>query len=525
MKRSTKQLGSRSKSKPQAKPQSKPKSKPQALSKYLLAIDQGTTGTTVNILNLKGESVANVNQEYRQIFPKPGWVEHRPDDIWASVLTTINQCLKKARAKGSEVSAIGITNQRETVVVWDRKTLKPVYNAIVWQDRRTSDECDRWKKEGQEDMIREKTGLVIDPYFSGSKLRWILQNVAGVRAKAESGALAAGTIDTYLLWRLTGGADHATDVSNASRTLLMNIKTSEWDEDLLKFFHVPRKLLPEIKDSAGFFGETRGLKILPDGIPITGIAGDQQAALFGQACFEEGESKCTFGTGSFLLINSGTTRPRSQSGLLTTAAWRLKGEKTTYALEGGAFICGAAVQFLRDQLGFIKTSAEIEKLAAKVKDSAGVEFVPALVGLGAPHWNPHARGLICGLTRGTERAHIARATLEAMALQNAEILIAMQKDLGRDLKSVRVDGGASANNLLMQLQADYLGVDVVRPKMIATTSAGAAYLAALGAGIFTDLSDIKKIWKIDKTFKPKLKPAARDERLTRWSKATQRAML
>ncbi len=513
MKQIAKQLHSRAKTKPASSPT------------YLLAIDQGTTGTTVNLLNLKGESVANVNQEYRQIFPKPGWMEHKPDDIWASVLTTIDLCLKKARAKGSDVAAIGITNQRETVVVWDRKTLKPVYNAIVWQDRRTSEECDRWKKEGHEPMIREKTGLVIDAYFSGSKLRWILQNVAGVRAKAENGLLAAGTIDTYLLWRLTGGAAHATDVSNASRTLLMDIKTAEWDADLLKFFQVPRQLLPEIKDSAGYFGETRGLKVLPDGIPITGMAGDQQAALFGQGCFEEGESKCTFGTGSFLLINSGKTRPRSKSGLLTTAAWRLKGENTTYALEGGAFICGAAVQFLRDQLGFIKISSDIETLASKVRDSSGVEFVPALAGLGAPHWNPHARGLISGLTRGTERAHIARATLEALALQNAEILIAMQKDLGRDLKSVRVDGGASANNLLMQLQADYLGVDVVRPKMIATTSAGAAYLAALGAGIFTDLSDIKKIWKIDKTFRPKLKPAARDERLARWSKAIERAMV
>jgi glycerol kinase len=492
---------------------------------YLLAIDQGTTGTTVNILDLKGRAVANVNKEYRQIFPKPGWVEHNPEDIWKSVVDTISSCLKKARVKGSDIAAIGITNQRETVVVWDRKTLKPVYNAIVWQDRRTSDDCDRWKKEGHENMIAEKTGLVIDPYFSGSKLRWILRNVNGVRARAEAGSLAAGTIDTYLLWRLTGGADHATDVSNASRTLLMNIATAKWDEDLLKFFEVPRSLLPEIRDSAGFFGETKGLKVLPDGIPITGIAGDQQAALFGQACFEEGESKCTFGTGSFLLINSGTKRLRSRSGLLTTAAWRLKGQEMTYALEGGAFICGAAVQFLRDQLGFIKTSAEIEKLAAKVKDAGGVEFVPALAGLGAPHWNPHARGLISGLTRGTERAHIARATLEAMALQNTEILIAMQKDLGRELKGVRVDGGASANNLLMQLQADYLGVDVVRPKMIATTSAGAAYLAALGAGIFTDISDIKKIWKIDKTFKPKMSSSARSERLEHWSKAVQRSLM
>lgn len=492
---------------------------------YLLAIDQGTTGTTVNILDMRGVSVAAVNKEYRQIFPKPGWVEHNPEDIWKSVVETIKAALTRAHVRGSQIAAIGITNQRETVVVWDRKTLKPVYNAIVWQDRRTSDDCDRWKREGHEDMIRTRTGLVIDPYFSGSKLRWILQNVSGVRARAENGALAAGTIDTYLLWRLTGGQEHATDVSNASRTLLMNIASAEWDEELLKFFHVPRALLPEIRDSAGFFGETRGLGVLPDGIPITGIAGDQQAALFGQACFEEGESKCTFGTGSFLLINSGTKRLTSRSGLLTTAAWRLKGEPMTYALEGGAFICGAAVQFLRDQMGFIRKSSDIEKLAAGVRDSGGVEFVPALAGLGAPHWNPHARGVISGLTRGTERAHIARATLEAMALQNTEILIAMQKDLGRDLRNVRVDGGASANNLLMQMQADYLGVEVVRPRMIATTSAGAAYLAALGSGLFTDLDDIRKIWKVDKTFKPKISSDARTARLDHWSRAVKRALV
>jgi glycerol kinase len=493
--------------------------------KYLLAIDQGTTGTTVNLLTLKGQPVATVNQEYRQIFPKSGWVEHKPEDIWTSVVTTIEKCLRKAKAKGIEVAAIGITNQRETVVVWDRKTLRPVYNAIVWQDRRTADDCDRWKSEGHSEMIRSKTGLVIDPYFSASKLRWILNNVSGVRTKAENGTLAAGTIDTYLLWRLTGGQEHATDVSNASRTLLMDIKDATWDADLLKFFHVPKSLLPEIRDSAGFFGETKGLKVLPDGIPITGIAGDQQAALFGQTCFEEGESKCTFGTGSFLLINSGTKRIHSKSGLLTTAAWRLKGEEMTYALEGGAFICGAAVQFLRDQLGFIKSSSEIETLAKECKTTEGVEFVPALAGLGAPHWNPHARGLISGMTRGTTRAHIARATLEAMALQNTEILIAMQKDLGRDLKNVRVDGGAASNNLLMQMQADYLGVEVVRPKWIATTSAGAAYLAGLGAGVFSDLDEIKKIWKVDKSFRPKIANADRAARLKSWSLAIERAAL
>lgn len=492
--------------------------------RFLMAIDQGTTGTTVNLLDLKGAPVARVNKEYPQIYPKPGWVEHKPEDIWKSVLATIELCLKKARAKGEEIAAIGITNQRETVVMWDRKTGKPVHNAIVWQDRRTSDQCDQWKREGHSDMIREKTGLVIDPYFSGSKMKWMMENVSGLRSQADKGTLAAGTIDTFLLWRLTGGEVHATDVSNASRTLLMDISTGEWNDDLLKFFGVPRSILPEIKDSAGLFGTTKGLKVLPDGLPITGIAGDQQSALFGQACFEEGESKCTFGTGSFLLINSGKKMIKSNAGLLTTAAWRIKGDSSiTYALEGGAFICGAAVQFLRDQLGFIKTSSEVEKLASQVKDSEGVEFVPALTGLGAPHWDPYARGIICGLTRGSTRAHIARATLEAMALQNTDILLAMQKDLGRDLLSVRVDGGAAANNLLMQLQADYLGVNVVRPKMIETTSAGAAYLAALGAGVFSDLGDIKKVWKAEKTFAPKMSGDARSQRLERWSQAIARA--
>lgn len=493
---------------------------------YILAIDQGTTGTTVNILNSRGVVVGHASEEFRQIFPKPGWVEHRPMDIWKSVLSTIERGLKKAKVKGADIAAIGITNQRETVLAWDRKSSRPLYNAIVWQDRRTSDQCTAWKKEGIEAMIREKTGLVIDPYFSASKIKWLFENVSGLRRRAEDGEVAIGTIDTFLLWKLTGGAVHKTDVSNASRTQLMNIETGNWDSELLRFFDVPEAVLPEIVDSAGEFGVTRGLKILPDGIPITGIAGDQQAALFGQACFEEGDAKCTFGTGSFLLLNTGKRRVRSNAGLLTTTAWRLKGEREmTYALEGGAFICGAAVQFLRDQLGFIKKSSEVEQLAKKVKDTGGVEFVPALTGLGAPYWDPYARGLICGLTRGTTRAHIARATLEAMALQNTEILLAMQEDLGRELRSVRVDGGASVNGLLMQMQADYLGVDVTRPKMIETTSAGAAYLAALGVGIFSSVEDIRRIWKFDRTYRPKLDDAAREERLKRWRLAVSRARL
>jgi len=492
--------------------------------KYILAIDQGTTGTTVSLVGFKGDTVARVNQEFRQIYPRPGWVEHKAEEIWKSVLATIEACLKKGRVKGGEIAAIGITNQRETVVVWERKNHRPIHNAIVWQDRRTADFCERLRTDGHTDLIRERTGLVIDPYFSATKLRWLLDNVSGLRSKAESGAVIGGTIDSFLLWKLTGGEVHATDVSNASRTQLMNIVTARWDEDLLKLFGVPHALLPEIRDSSGSFGVTKGLKILPDGIPITGVAGDQQAALFAQACFEEGEAKCTFGTGSFLLINSGRRRLTSQSGLLTTVAWRLGGEMT-YALEGGAFICGAAVQFLRDQLGFIKTSKEIEKLASTVKDSEGVEFVPALTGLGAPHWDPSARGLICGLTRGTQRGHIARATLEAMALQNTEILQAMRGDLGQALRSVRVDGGAAANGMLMQMQADYLGVDVVRPHVIETTSAGAAYLAGLGAGVFASVDEIRKIWKTDKTFRPKFSDEERAERLKRWQLAIRRARL
>ncbi len=375
-------------------------------------------------------------------------------------------------------------------------------------------------------MLHEKTGLVVDPYFSASKLRWPLDNVTQLRVRADRGEVAAGTIDSFLLWKLTAGVSHKTDVSNASRTQLMNIETGLWDDDLLKFFSVPSGILPEICDSSGVFGETKGLSILPDGIPITGIAGDQQAALFGQTCFQEGDAKCTFGTGSFLLINSGQRMLRSKSGLLTTAAWRLKGdEKITYALEGGAFICGAAVQFLRDQLGFIEESRDVEKLATQVKDTEGVEFVPALTGLGAPYWDPFARGTISGLTRGTTRAHLARATLEAMALQNTEILLAMKEDLGQSLRSVRVDGGAAANGLLMQLQADYLGVDVVRPKMIETTSAGAAYLAGLGAGLFGSLEEIKRIWKTDRTNRSKMSDEDRAERLKRWQLAVRRARL
>jgi glycerol kinase len=489
---------------------------------YIMAIDQGTTSTRTCVINHAGGLVAEVRETFPQIFPKPGWVEHDPEDIWSTTTRTMKAALDKAKIHGSQIVGIGITNQRETVVVWDRQTSKPIYNAIVWQCRRTQDFCDRLRKANKEKMISKKTGLVIDPYFSATKLQWILKNVPGAKEKSRHGSLAAGTIDTFLLWRLTQGETHKTDVSNASRTMLMNIHQGWWDAELLKLFQVPNSMLPEIAPSSGEFGKTRGLGFLPDGIPISGIAGDQQAALFGQVCFSVGESKCTFGTGSFLLLNTGTKAVASKSRLLTTIAWKLKDQEMTYALEGGAFVCGAAVQWLREGLGLFQKSSEVETLAGSVEDTGGVEFVPALTGLGAPHWNAEARGLICGLTRGTTKAHLARATLEAMALQNTEILMAMQKDLGKKLKNIKVDGGASENNLLMQLQADYLGVDVIRPQVIETTAVGAAYLAGLGVGLWSDQAELQKIWKKNHEFTASMKPKARTERLVRWQKAINR---
>lgn len=490
---------------------------------YIMSIDQGTTGSTVSILNQAGSPVVKVNQEYPQIFPKPGWVEHDPEQIWLSVKSVIEKALQQSKVSPKEIAGIGITNQRETVVVWDKSTGKPIYNAIVWQCRRTQDFCEKLKKNKMAGTIRKKTGLVIDPYFSASKIRWILQNVPHAKKKAQAGQLLAGTIDTFLLWRLTGGHEHKTDVSNASRTMLMNITTGQWDSDLLKLFSVPKNLLPEICDSSGVFGRTVNLGFLPAGIPISGIAGDQQAALFGQTCFDVGMAKCTFGTGSFLLMNSGNKMVLSRHQMLTTVAWRLPGKKMTYSLEGGAFICGAAVQWLRDGLQIIKKSSEVEDLARSVSSSEGVEFVPALSGLGAPHWRSEARGVICGLTRGSTKAHIARATLEAMALQNTEILLAMQKDLGKKMKDLRVDGGASANNLLMQLQADYMGTTVIRPKQIETTSLGAAYLAGLGCGLWSSIEEIKKVWSIDQQFQSQMSGKFRKQRLESWQNAVKKA--
>lgn len=490
---------------------------------YIMAIDQGTTGSQVLLVNHAGQIVAAESQDYPQIYPKPGWVEHDPEQIWQSVVDTATRMFAKSGISKQEVKAVGITNQRETVLFWDKNNGRPEHNAIVWQCRRTSEVCEKLKKKGWKPKIKSKTGLVIDPYFSGSKMQWLLENVAHLKTKADKGLSLAGTIDSFVLWRLTGGEAHRTDVSNASRTMLMNIKTGEWDPELLKLFKVPVACLPQISDSSGILGFTKGMSFLPDGIPIAGMAGDQQAALFGQTCFKAGEAKCTFGTGSFLLMNTGTTMKSSKAGLLTTVAWRLPGQKMHYALEGGAFICGAAVQWLRDGLGIIKNSEEVEALANQVPDSGGVQFVPALTGLGAPYWWPEARGVLCGLTRGSTAAHIARATLEAMAMQNVEILLSMQKDLGKRLHHLRVDGGATANATLMQMQADTLGVTVERPQNIETTAMGAAFLAGLGCGFWKNLDELKTVWKIDRDFKAKWTAKERAGRLKSWQAAVQRA--
>lgn len=492
------------------------------MSRYIIAIDQGTTSSRTAIVNQAGGLVGQNNEDFRQIFPQPGWVEHDPEDIWNTTVNTLKKTMEQTRLRGDQIAAIGITNQRETVVVWDRKTGKAIYNAIVWQCRRTQQVCEKLKRNNKEKMVTKKTGLVIDPYFSATKIQWILKNVPGAKERARRGELAAGTIDSFLLWRLTGGEAHKTDVSNASRTMLMNIHTGWWDDELLKLFEVPEALLPEIAPSSGEFGHTKGLGVLPDGIPIAGIAGDQQAALFGQTCFDVGDVKCTFGTGSFILLNTGSKAVTSKARLLTTIAWKLRDQKMVYALEGGAFICGAAVQWLRDGLQIISKSSEVEQLASSVESSEGVEFVPALTGLGAPHWNAEARGILWGLTRGTAKAHIARATLEAMALQNADILTAMQKDLGKKLKSIKVDGGASANNLLMQLQADYASTQVVRPQIVESTALGAAYLAGLGVGFWKNIDEIRKIWKVDQDFKVKMNAKDRKTRLDHWAAALKR---
>lgn len=488
----------------------------------ILSIDQGTTGTTVLLLNSKLKVLAKQNQEFKQYYPQPGWVEHDPEEIWQSTLSTIKAALQQAKVKADRIACIGITNQRETTLVWDRKTSKTVHKAIVWQDRRTTPYCEKLKKSGKEKWLREKTGLVIDPYFSGTKIKWILDNVKGTRDKAKKGQLAFGTIDSFLVWKLTQGQSHVTDASNASRTLLMNLKKLSWDHELLKLFQIPASLLPQICSNSEIYGKTQGVPGLPDGIPISGMAGDQQAALFGQACFKVGEAKCTYGTGSFLLMNVGQKPVISKSGLLSSVAWQIDG-KTSYALEGSSFIAGAAVQWLRDELQIIKDATEIEKLALQVKDNGGVYFVPALAGLGAPHWRPEARGIITGLTRGSNRAHLARATLEGIAFQQMEILTAMEKDARQKCPSLKVDGGACKNNLMMQFQSDVLGTKIVRPQMVETTALGAAFLAGLGVGIWKSPQEISKTWKKDKEFKPKISTKVRDELRKKWQEVTAKA--
>jgi len=485
---------------------------------YVMAIDQGTTGTTVLVLDRRLGLRAKVNQEFRQIFPKPGWVEHDLDDIWGSTTATVQKALREAGLRGQDVAAIGITNQRETTGFWSRRTGKPLANAIVWQDRRTTDTCAALKAAGHEPRLREKTGLVLDPYFSATKIRWLLDHAKGLKEKAESGEAAFGTIDTFLVWRLTGGRAHVTDVTNASRTLLMDLRARAWDRELLDLFGVPRGVLPEIRPSSAVYGTTKGVKVLPDGIPVAGLAGDQQAALFGQACFEPGDAKCTYGTGAFLLQNVGPEPVASSRGLLATVAWQV-GDEVAYALEGSAFIAGAAVQWLRDGLGLIERSADVEALARKVKDSGEVVFVPALAGLGAPHWRPEARGLVRGIDRGTTAAHLARATLEGIAFETFDLAEAMRVEAGKPFHAFKVDGGASTNDLLMQFQADLLGVPVERPRMIETTALGAAFLAGLAVGFWKDRGEIRKAWKVGKRFEPRMKATEREAHLAKWRKA------
>jgi glycerol kinase len=496
------------------------------MARFVLAIDQGTTGSTVALMDARGKLRASVNYEFPQIYPHPGWVEHRPADIWASIGSGIRAILRRKICKPTEIVSIGITNQRETALLWDRATGEPLNNAIVWQCRRTTDFCKSLREAGHEEMVRRRTGLVLDPYFSASKYRWLLKNTPGISRALKNRRVAAGTIDSFLVWQLTGGDVHVTDVSNASRTSLMNLKSGRWDPQLLTLFGVPRDILPSIVPSSAILGHTRGVAGLPDGIPIAGVAGDQQAAMFGQACFDVGDTKCTFGTGSFILMNTGSKQLRSKSGLLTTVAWQLgEGGSRVYALEGGAFVCGAAVQWLRDGLQIVKTAPEIEGMASEVTDHGGVEFVPALTGLGAPHWAPDARGTLTGITRGTQRGHIARATLDAMALQNVDILKAMESDLGKRMRPLRVDGGAAANNLLMQIQADVLGRRLIRPKVIETTVAGACYLAGLGVGLWQSPAEIKKIWRAEREFSVVMSAAARRKRLRSWDSALQRTLL
>lgn len=495
---------------------------------YILSLDQGTTSSRAIIYNHKGELCAVAQKEYRQIFPKnnntsgaSNWVEHDPFDILSSQISVATEVMMKFGVSPSDIIAAGITNQRETTIVWDKNTGKPVYNAIVWQDHRTSDYCEELKKEGWSEKIKEKTGLEIDSYFSATKLKWILDNVSGARQKALKGDLLFGTVDTWLIWNLSGGESHVTDITNASRTMLYNISNLSWDDDLLKLFDIPASVLPEVKMNDEVFAYTSG-NLMNVKIPIAGIAGDQQAAMFGQMCIEKGMAKNTYGTGCFLMMNTGSEMVNSQHKLLSTIAWNLNNE-TTYALEGSVFIGGAVIQWLRDGLDFFKRTAEVEKLAMEVEDNGGVYFVPAFTGLGAPYWKQDAKALIYGINRGTERSHIARAALESIAFQSMDVISAMEKDVGFKINKLRVDGGASANNLLMQFQADMLASTVQRPEILETTSLGVAYMAGLNVGFWSSIDEIKQQWKLSREFKPQMHEEDRANRINSWKKVVSKS--
>lgn len=492
------------------------------MKQYILALDQGTSSSRAIVFDEHGATCAVAQKEFRQIFPKSGWVEHDPHEIWSSQASVIAEAITTMDINGLNIAGIGITNQRETTIVWDSETEEPIYNAIVWQDRRTSDYCDELKKQGVTDMIRQKTGLIIDAYFSATKIKWILDNVPGARERAEKGKLLFGTVDTWLIWRLTRGEVHVTDVTNASRTMLFNINTLEWDQDLLDMFGIPRSMMPEVKSSSEIYGHTK-TTIFAHKVPISGIAGDQQAALFGQMCTEPGMVKNTYGTGCFLLMNSGEKPILSKNNLITTVAWKI-GDKVNYAIEGSIFVGGSVVQWLRDGLGVIRSSSEVEELASKVPDTNGVYFVPALTGLGAPWWDQYARGTIVGISRGTTTAHIARAALEGIAYQTLDIMNSMSLDAGIPLMELKVDGGASRNNLLMQFQADILATRVIRPKVVETTAMGAAYLAGLAVGYWSSIEDIRKQWQVDHVFEPSWDEESMNRAKDGWHDAVKRTL-
>ncbi|MEX0988622.1 MAG: glycerol kinase GlpK [Bacteroidales bacterium] len=490
--------------------------------KYVLSLDQGTTSSRAILFDHDGKIVSQAQKEFRQIFPKPGWVEHDPEEIWSSQASVTAEVIARAGAQASEVSSIGITNQRETTVVWERSTGKPVYNAIVWQDRRTSEHCSRLASEGKSDMVRAKTGLIIDAYFSATKVAWILDNVDGAREKAEKGGLCFGTVDSWLIWKFTRGKSHVTDITNASRTMLFNIYDDRWDEELLTLFNIPSSMLPEVKASSGLFAETSG-DTTGFSLPIMGVAGDQQAALFGQLCLEPGMVKNTYGTGCFLVMNLGEEPVQSKANLLTTVAWKID-NRITYALEGSIFVAGAIIQWIRDELGLIGSASETEAMARSVEDNGGVYLVPALTGLGAPHWDQFARGTIMGLTRGSGKAHIVRAALESIAYQVTDVVRAMQEDSGESIGELRVDGGASANNFLMQFQADMLNTNVTRPGIMETTALGAAYLAGLASGFWKNTGELKQQWIVDQRFTPEMQVEERNVLLKNWDSAVKRSL-